>query len=100
MSTPVKYFAIFGLLVAGGLLVYGMFFKDSGAGTGALLTRESAFSGVESAAVTELLIVLKSLENLSLDTSVFDDTAFRSLKDYSVILDVVPQGKVNPFAPL
>ena len=100
MSTPVKYFAIIGLLIAGGLLVYSTFFKGGGADTGALLSRQSAGASGESTAVTALLLVLKSLKNLSLDTSVLDDPAFRSLEDNSVILEVVPQGKVNGFAQL
>ena len=100
MSKPVKYFAMLGLLVAGGLLVYNIFFKDQGATTSSLLVRTKTDTGSDSAAVTELLLVLKGLEGLSLDTSIFADRAYRSLQDYSVSIGAVPQGKENPFAPL
>ena len=100
MSTTVKYFALFGLLLAGGLLVYNIFFKDQGAMTSSLLVPKKTDAGSESVAVTELLLVLKGLEGLSLDTSIFADRAYRSLRDYSVTIDAVPQGKENPFAPL
>ena len=100
MSTTIKYFALFGLLLAGGLLVYTMFFKNQGVTTGSLLVGTSASQGGETVAITELLLVLKNLENLSLDTSILKDPAFRSLRDYSVNIDAVPQAKENPFAPL
>ncbi len=100
MSTPVKYFAIIGIVIAGGLLAYNFFFKGQGAPTGSLLVSEKADIAGASADVTGLLLVLKSLENVTLDTGIFDDPAYRSLKDYSVILEVTPQGKANPFAPL
>ena len=100
MSKPIKYFAIIGLLFAGGLLIYTIFFKDQGVTTSSLLVSKRADTGSESVAVTELLLVLKGLEGLSLDTSIFADRAYRSLKDYSVSIDSVPQGKENPFAPL
>ena len=100
MSKPVKYFAIFGFIIAIVLIAYNIFLKDKDIGTGSLLVRESTTVIGETAAVTELLIVLRSLQGLTIDTSVFEDRAYLSLKDYSVILDVVPQGKTNPFAPL
>ncbi len=100
MSKPVKYFAIIGLLLAGGLLVYIVFFKNQEATTSSLLVSKRTDAVSESVAVTELLLVLKRLEELSLDTSIFSDRAYRSLRDYSVSIDAVPQGKENPFAPL
>ena len=100
MSTPVKYFAVFGLFLAVGLLVYNIFFKNQGATTRSLLVGTKTEEGSDSVAVTELLLMLKGLEALSLDTSIFTDRAYRSLRDYSVIIDAVPQGKENPFAPL
>lgn len=100
MSTPVKYFAIIGIIIAGGLLAYNFFFKGQGGPVGSLLISEKADIAGASADVTGLLLVLKSLQNLSLDTSIFEDPTYRSLKDYSVILEVVPQGKENPFKPL
>ena len=100
MSTPVKYFAILGLILAGGLLLWNMFGKEQGSLTGSLLISEKTLSLGDSPDVTALLLVLRSLQNLSLDTSILDDVAFRALKDYSVILDAVPQGRKNPFAPI
>jgi len=100
MSKPVKYFAIIGVTLAVGLLVYNFFFKGPDLSTTALLVSEKAGGESSSVAVAELLVVLRSLQGLSLDTSIFDDSVYRSLKDYSVILDVVPQRKANPFAPL
>lgn len=100
MSKPVKYFAIFGFLLAGGLLLYAIFFKDQGAISGSLLVSTRPDTASESATVTELLLVLKNLQELTIDTSIFADRAYRSLQDYSVTIDAVPQGKENPFAPL
>jgi len=60
MSKPVKYFAIFGVVIAVVLIAYNIFLKDKGIDTGSLLVRESTTAIGETAAVTELLIVLRS----------------------------------------
>ena len=48
----------------------------------------------------ELLNMLKNLENIKLDPTLFQDPAFMSLVDFSRPLAPQPQGRNNPFLPI
>ena len=48
----------------------------------------------------ELIALLLELKSIRLDESVFADTTFQSLQDFSQTLVLEPVGRVNPFAPL
>ena len=47
----------------------------------------------------ELLAALATLKSTKLDTSIFDDPVFESLKDFGVEISAQPVGRRNPFAP-
>jgi len=58
-----------------------------------------ASSGEE--AISDVVITLGMLENLGdIDTSLFDNPAFTSLKDFRLDVYSVPEGRNNPFAPI
>lgn len=68
---------------------------------GRLLTSESASPARgESAIVQEFISLLHTLNNLRLDTKIFEDPVFKALRDESVELQGQSRGRVNPFAPL
>lgn len=46
----------------------------------------------------ELLAALAKLKSTKLDTSIFDDPVFASLKDFGVEIAAQPVGRRNPFA--
>ncbi len=48
----------------------------------------------------DILPILSDLKTIKLDTKVFDDPVFKSLKNFSVELPKEEAGRVNPFAPL
>ncbi len=48
----------------------------------------------------EFLRILKSLENVGLDKSIFSKEAFLSLVDFSLQLGTQPKGRFNPFRPI
>ena len=49
----------------------------------------------------DLLIQLKTLGSLRLDTSVFESSTFNALESNTITLeDRQPEGRVNPFSPL
>ncbi|HEY4502429.1 MAG TPA: hypothetical protein VJH21_01190 [Candidatus Paceibacterota bacterium] len=48
----------------------------------------------------ELLALLLSMKSIKLDATVFQSPEFRSLVDFSRILETEPAGRLNPFASL
>ncbi len=78
---------------------------DTGSGlTSSLDTNATSTStnnaGGEAAENTAFVIKLNSLKNIRIDTSLFTDKSFTSLVDNNVVIEEVPYGRINPFAPL
>ncbi len=87
-----------GILIGGVVLVGGYFAFFSGGGSSTLLT---ASSGTQTSQVSkELLATIGDLKSITLDTSIFTDTAFLSLVDFHVDIPLQPVGRSNPFSPL
>jgi len=63
-------------------------------------TSALAIDAVPSQVGADLLPVLHELQSLRLDTSIFENSAFRSLSDFTVDIGTQPVGRDNPFAPL
>ncbi len=77
------------------VLVYIFMSGGSSSSSGSLLT-STPYGAVGSAE----LALLNQMRSLKIDTSLFNDPAYKSLIDYSV--DITPEnvGRPNPFAPL
>ncbi len=99
MSQKIKntiFIVIFLVIV---FVAYSFFFKKDDSGP--LLTSQPAAKESGGASlVQEFLVLLNKLNNLELDTGIFQDPVFNSLKDESVELQDQPKGRRNPFAPL
>ncbi|MBI2618257.1 hypothetical protein HYW58_02280 [Candidatus Kaiserbacteria bacterium] len=89
------------LLVTGILIIafigYSLF-SDGSDGVSVLVS--SPTSGSQTRGNNELLLLLVSLESISLDDSLFNDPAFKSLIDFGQALIPEPVGRLNPFAPV
>ena len=58
-------------------------------------------SNPDSAAVgSQVLSLLNQIQSLKIDTSLFSDPGYMTLRDYSVAIPPVNVGRPNPFAPL
>ena len=57
-------------------------------------------SGDTSKMGAEVLSALNQLKTLRLDSSVFSDKTFLSLRDFSQSLNPEPVGRINPFSPI
>ena len=58
-------------------------------------------SGSDSEAVgSQVLTLLNQFQSLKIDTSIFSDPGFLTLRDYSVAIPPENVGRANPFAPL
>lgn len=84
---------ILGLLAA--MAVAGLLYWWSGSETSPALSQEPAspLSG-------DLLAILGSLNTITLDETIFADSAFSSLTDFGVTIPPQASGRRNPFAPL
>lgn len=91
-----KTLVVFGLLAVAAL---GYFFyslsdkRQNGTQITAL-----PLSSLDTALGRELLAALAELKSTKLDTSIFDDPVFDSLKDFGVVIAPLPVGRRNPFA--
>lgn len=99
MSQKTKNIIIITVLVAVVFIAYSFFFKKDTDKSS--LTSENAANAIgESSIVKEFLSLLNTLNDLKLDTRIFQDQIFNSLRDESVELISEPRGRQNPFAPL
>lgn len=73
---------------------YQFFFAESVAP--ALTTTPTAAAGPDQ----DLVALLFELKGIRLDSALFSDPLFQSLKDFGKDLVSEPVGRVNPFAPL
>jgi hypothetical protein len=48
----------------------------------------------------QVLTLLNQIQSLKIDTSIFSDPGFLTLRDYSVAIPPESVGRSNPFAPL
>jgi hypothetical protein len=92
------------LLIAGGLVLAGAvyYFFFSGGGTPAednpLLSSVSE-SPADAIVGRDLLSVLAELKSTKIDSSIFNDPVWKSLKDFSIEIAPQPIGRKNPFLP-
>ncbi len=95
-----SFFTRFKGVIIGGAVIIIAFFAYSYFFAG---TPEPVLSGNPSATVSvdqDLLGLLLTLKGIELDNSLFADSAFQSLQDFSQALVSEPIGRLNPFAPL
>lgn len=48
----------------------------------------------------DVLDLLQSLQNVSIDPALFSGYAFQNLEDFSITVQAEPLGRTNPFAPI
>ena len=112
MNSQIRNILIF-ILIAGALtFAYFSFFKASPEESNLVSSGGDIFPGTEGGTKPEnnepaslfkenLISLLLSVESISLESSIFQNPAFQSLKDSSIVL-IPPgnEGRVNPFAPI
>jgi len=73
-------------------------------GTGGTLSTTALPPGVtipgQDVSTNEFAGLLSSINTISIDTSIFQNPAYRALRDYPVLLGTDIIGRVNPFAPI
>jgi len=60
----------------------------------------SSTNSADASVGAQVLRLLNQTNNLKIDTSVFNDPGYKTLRDYSVSIPAVNVGRPNPFAPL
>ena len=80
---------------------YTLFFRGDEEEAGLTTGSGTAAGTLSSNTVgSDLIKLLKDLNAIELDQSIFDEPSFQSLKDFSRPLRAEPVGRENPFAPL
>lgn len=87
------------LIIGGGLLAlagigYYLFVVQ---GTSTLNTGNSAGVSLAEIETQSFLKRLEDLQGITLSTSIFQDSRFRSLTDFSTLVNRVPYSRPNPF---
>lgn len=103
MSKKIKVFAIIILIIAA--IVYASTFFDRGnADTPTSpLNSSSKGAGISSNTVqkpSDFSVLLSTIKSIEIDTSIFNNSAYQTLRDYPVILGSDIVGRSNPFAPV
>lgn len=97
MSEKIKNIVIVVVLLVVVFIGYSFFFKKD---DGGVLVSKGVVGGAGGGAAGEFLVLLQRLHDLTLDTSIFSDPIFNSLRDESTELIPQTRGRKNPFAPL
>ena len=87
------WLAIVVVVVAVGYFYYS---GTSSSPSGANLVESSADQSVGA----QVLALLNQIQSLNIDTTLFTDPGYQTLRDYSVAIPAVNVGRANPFAPL
>ena len=77
------------------LLIVAYYYFGSGPSSPAPILSDSTTPSSDT-----LLSTLDELQSISLNSAVFSNPSFQSLKDDTVTLPSVPSGRQNPFAPV
>ncbi len=89
------------------VLVLGFFYvyytqTETQGETGSLVS-QNAVAGNSRATIAvgaEIISLLEKLDRITLDTALFQQPTFQSLRDFSITLRPQPVGRPNPFAPI
>ncbi len=97
LKNNLKNILVFVLVLSAGYFAYGYLSGEDESGPAL-----EAVSGAspEGAVGRDLLVLLATLNTITLDESIFDDPAFKNLKNFRVEIAAQPVGRTNPFAPL
>ncbi len=82
------------------IAVIGYFYysgKSQGSDTSLLVATPNA---EEQAVGARVLSLLNQIQSLHIDTTIFKNPAYQSLRDYTVSIPALNVGRYNPFAPL
>lgn len=91
-KSNIKNIIIIVSIVAGLFFLYTFFVK--GNNDDDLLVSSSS---TQSPVIEELFSILNKLSQLRINESIFQDASYKSLEDYTVIVNPEPYGRINPF---
>jgi hypothetical protein len=91
---------IFVLIIVAAVLVgYFYYSGNSSSSTGSLLSSSSPDATSDAIGV-QVLGLLNQIQSLRIDSTLFADPAYQTLRDYSVQIPPQNVGRANPFAPI
>lgn len=106
MSKKIIIFAIVGLAIAALVFFMGGSDDSSSSSSSSPLTSSTGIGGQPTtptdtlAAGGDFAQLLSNVDNIRIDTSIFEDPSYKALRDNRVVLIPEPIGRPNPFAPI
>ena len=108
MSKKVKVFAIVILIITALIALSAYFGNSTGSTTPKTVSpinSSSKVAGVPTAVITptqgnDFSAILSTVNGINIDTSIFSNPAYKTLRDYPVALGSDIVGRPNPFAPI
>ncbi|MCR4285519.1 MAG: hypothetical protein NUW00_01350 [Candidatus Kaiserbacteria bacterium] len=90
------------LIIFGIVLVFGALWLLISSDSNSTVSEDDEYvAGAETAQETErVLSNIQRIRELRLDTTLFSDNGFKSLKDFTVNIADVRTGRTNPFEPV
>jgi hypothetical protein len=85
------------VLIAAGAIFYTLYLKPAG---GVEILTSSGENAALAPVENDFISMLFELRAVKIDGRIFQDSIFRSLKDYSQDIKPEPVGRRNPFAPI
>ena len=95
MSSLIKTIIVIAVLAGVGFVGYNYLSRDTSSPDVLQVQKDDP-----SQMGAQVLSALNQLQQLKLDESIFDNPAFKSLKDFSRSIPAEPIGRSNPFAPI
>ena len=84
------------VIIIAAAIGYFYFYGSSTPPTTGLVQSGAAGSAIGS----DVLTLLNQIQSLNIDTSIFSDSGYNTLRDYSVAIPSVNVGRPDPFAPI
>lgn len=107
MNKNIKKLGITVLALAIAFFLYNYFsgssdYSDSGIGSSMISSSvpAGAVGGAVVGNTDEFSAILNKITSINIDTTIFNDPAYKSLRDNPVVLGVDTMGRTNPFAPI
>jgi len=93
-SSKKTWIWVVGIVIVAGLIYF--YLNSTATPSGGTLDASSPNVAIG----TQVLGLLSQIQTLHIDTDLFNDPGYKTLRDYSVSIPPVNVGRPNPFAPL
>jgi len=96
-KSSLKTYIIVGVILVAAVIAY-FYWQGTGSSSGTAALGQ--VNADEQSAGVKVFSLLSEINSLRIDSSLFDDPGYRTLRDFTVAVPALPVGRSNPFAPV